>query len=399
MKESNIQSANFKIEIGEEFNDNKRNLTVTDREIRFTDNGQKWKWYKYTCNKCGWTEGWIVEHSLIDLKCGCSCCNGKKVVEGINDIPTTAPWMVKYFQGGYDEAKLYTRASNKKIYFICPDCKTIVKKPIRINLLFNYRGIRCRRCSDNISYPEKVFIGIFEQLKIKYVYQMSRLEFQWVGNYKYDFYIPSVNAIIEVHGEQHYKNKFNGLAMEAQSNDNNKYNLAMNNGINKYITIDARESNIDFIKRNIETSELKKLFNLDVIDWSKIDELAISNFVKSICDFRKMNPNMTATDISEIYNLNRNTITKYLKIGSDNGWCEYNAKEEYLKGVRKKGKNGKSVEIFKENRSLGVFKSCKELSNVSFKEFGVELNAKEISAVCLGRRKTHKGYTFKYIKN
>ena len=58
-----------------------------------------------------------------------------------------------------------------------------------------------------------------------------------------------------------------------------------------------------------------------------------------------------------------------------------------------------SVEIFKENRSLGVFKSCKELSNVSFKEFGVELNAKEISAVCLGRRKTHKGYTFKYIKN
>jgi len=48
-------TANFKIEIGTEFKDNKRDLIITNREYR--DNpyyiGKKIKYYHYKCNKCG----------------------------------------------------------------------------------------------------------------------------------------------------------------------------------------------------------------------------------------------------------------------------------------------------------------------------------------------------------
>jgi len=102
------KTTKFKIEIGKIFKDNKRDLIITDREHRehrIGKNNYNQKWYKYTCNKCSWTDGWMDEHCLLK-GVGCPCCRGLIVVEGINDIPTTAPWMVKLFQGGHDEAKL-----------------------------------------------------------------------------------------------------------------------------------------------------------------------------------------------------------------------------------------------------------------------------------------------------
>ena len=62
-----------------------------------------------------------------------------------------------------------------------------------------------------------------------------------------------------------------------------------------------------------------------------------------------------------------------------------------------KYKKGKQVEVFKEGVSLGIYESCNELSRKSLDDFGVEFLISEISNVCNGKRKTHKGYTFKYI--
>ncbi|NGU31094.1 hypothetical protein G6Z34_13465 [Clostridium perfringens] len=56
------------------------------------------------------------------------------------------------------------------------------------------------------------------------------------------------------------------------------------------------------------------------------------------------------------------------------------------------------VEIFKDNKSLGVFESCSELERQSEKLFGVKLFQSNIGHVCLGRRKSHKGFTFKYVE-
>ena len=63
-----------------------------------------------------------------------------------------------------------------------------------------------------------------------------------------------------------------------------------------------------------------------------------------------------------------------------------------------KYKKGKQVEVFKEGVSLGIYESCNELSRKSLNDFGVEFLISEISNVCNGKRKSHKGYPFKYVK-
>ena len=78
------------------------------------------------------------------------------------------------------------------------------------------------------------------------------------------------------------------------------------------------------------------------------------------------------------------------------GWCNYDAQKEYLKGVRKKNKNGRQVEMFKDGESLGIFESATELSRKSEELFGVKLLKENISAVCNGERNHHKRFAFRY---
>ena len=89
-------SSDFKININKNIVDEYRDIVIIDREYRKNSKGQRRKWYKFKCNKCGWEEGWIEESHLISGR-GCSCCYGKTVVKGINDIATTNPKLVKYF--------------------------------------------------------------------------------------------------------------------------------------------------------------------------------------------------------------------------------------------------------------------------------------------------------------
>ncbi|HEY8804251.1 MAG TPA: hypothetical protein VIM42_03935, partial [Clostridium sp.] len=115
-------------------------------------------------------------------------------------------------------------------------------------------------------------------------------------------------------------------------------------------------------------------------------------------------PEMICIEISKIMKLCKNTIWRYLKKGKILGWCEYNLEDsEILRKQRvKKGTKkacSKKVEIFKDNKSLGIFPSCCELDRQSQKIFGVKLLQSSISHVCIGKQKQHKGYTFKYIIN
>ena len=122
----------FLYNVGDIICDNNRNLKITGK---FKDDTFKERYYEYQCNICGWNGGKIKESHLKSGH-GCSCCSNRTVVQGINDIPTTAPWMVDYFQGGYDEAKKYTKCSRKRIIPICPDCKTVHNKQIAINSIY-----------------------------------------------------------------------------------------------------------------------------------------------------------------------------------------------------------------------------------------------------------------------
>ena len=104
----------FQRAIGDKVDTFDRNLIIIDREIRpkiAHRNGKpynvKQKFYKYRCLDCG-NEDWSVEYALGEkMHCGCNACcyPPRKVVAGVNDVATTAPWMVKYFLNKEDAQK------------------------------------------------------------------------------------------------------------------------------------------------------------------------------------------------------------------------------------------------------------------------------------------------------
>jgi len=389
---------NFKIEIGEHIEDEKRNLIIIGREARknISNKGKEIYrlWYKYKCNKCGWDNGWVEEGSLVYQKTGCSCCCifPRIVVEGINDIPTTAPWMVKFFQGGYDEAKLYNKSSNKYIKPVCPDCGNIRDKLIRINDIYNNKTIYCRYCNDNYSYPNKFAFNLLEQLKLNFEYEFSP---DWIKPKRYDFYFEVDNKgyIFEMDGYFHYNNNLmNGDNVNKSKDiDDYKDKLAKEYNI-EVIRIDCLKSELEYIKENIVNSNMSKLFNLSNVNWLKCEEFALSNLCKKVCEMK--NNNLLVYEISKLLKINRGVVIKYLKKGSNLGWCDYDAKEQMIKSGEAKGKK---VEISKNNISLGIFKSCNNLEIQSEKLFGVKLSRSAIVQVCNGKRKTYKNYNFKYV--
>ena len=400
----------FKIEIGQSFKDNKRNITIIDREYRKINykNGKSRirKYYKYHCNICN-AELWAEENNIYDNNC--ACCENQIVVKGINDIATTSPWMIKYFSN-IEDAYTHTYYSSKKVWIKCPYCE--YEKYMRIENL-KRKEFTCPKCSDGISFPEKFMLNLLNNLKelnqLKdFKYQYSKLNANWCGRKRYDFYfeLNGEGYIIETHGEQHYRETGLGKLEENKQNDLNKYNLAISNGIKpeNYIVIDCRKSELEFIKNNILSSRLNEIFNLNTIDWINIEENSTKNIIKEVCCYWKLHRNIknemiTAKHLERIFKLRRPCILNYLKIGTRLGWCNYNPEEERSKKFCKMSKiNGKQVEIFKDGESLGTFESCNELERQSEKLFGIKLCQSCISNVCTGKRKTHKGYTFKYTQ-
>lgn len=422
----NKRKLEFKIEIGTRFKDDKRDLVIIDRKIltRYRKDKIKCndKYYKYKCYKCGFACGehyknqeykeelWIEESHLLNQKQGCSCCGGNSiVVEGYNDIPTTSPWMIKYFQDGIEEAKLYTANSSKRIYPVCPDCGRIKSKKITINSIYKYNDINCS-CSDKIPYTEKFMFSVLEQLGLDLQTQLSKTTFKWCNKYYYDFYFESNNEqyIIETHGIQHYeetKRKNAKTLEEEQENDKLKKELALANGIKpeNYIVIDCRYSTLEWIRDNengILNSKLGELFDLSEVNWFKTEEFAYSNLIKIACEYKNNNSDMTVEEISELIGCSVDTTNTYLKKGSKYRWCDYDPRERQRNIASKNGKlHGKQVEIFNKDISLGIFPSCAELERQSKKLFGVKLTNSVIAKVCRGELKQHKGFTFKYCKN
>ena len=391
----------FKYIIEQNIKDNNRDMTIINREYRINNksNGhiQNDKWYKYTCNKCGWTEGWIKEGNLNEGN-GCGCCSGKVVVQEINSIVANneTHWMIKYFQGGYDEAKLYTKGSSKKIYPICTDCGRIKSKPITIAKIYNNHSIGCI-CSDKISYPNKFAYSLLDQLNEIYKFDYIEREYSpdWIKPKRYDNYFihNGKEYILEMDGAWHNKdNTLSGKTKEESRSDDDKKDLnAKEHGI-EVIRIECGKSELDYIKQNILSSRLNK-FDLNIIDWSKCEQLALSNFVKQACEYWD-NGIYSIKEICKTMKMSKTTITRYLKKGSKI-WCNYDAKESHIKGSSKGGKAlGKPVICIETGH---IFKSLADTSRESEKEFGVKLEKSCISQVCLGKKKQYKGFTFKYI--
>ncbi len=90
----------------------------------------------------------------------------------------------------------------------------------------------CPKCK--ASGPEQVIINYLDNNKIIYDFQKSFKECKSINKLPFDFYIPSINLLIEYQGEEHYKPmRFNKSNLEyRQKCDKIKKDFALNNGFN-----------------------------------------------------------------------------------------------------------------------------------------------------------------------
>lgn len=392
-----VLSNDFLFDIGESVRDDGRSMIITDLKRIKGNNGKSKRCYEYKCDKCGYI-GIMAESQLI-RGVGCSCCANRIAVLGINTIWDTHKWLVDDF--GLDEefAKTHTYGTNEKGLFTCKYCGNKLFKTI--TKVIRDKTIACFCDSNGFSYPEKFLHCLLKQLDLTFISEANKSLLNWCEGKRYDFYMPEYNMIIETHGMQHYEEVNRGRTLqEEQENDRIKRELALENGIEYYIELDCRKSDLEYIKIKIMESELSRLFDLSKIDWLKCEEFAISNIYKNICDIRGRNPNYSTVKIQEITGYDYQTVRNALIRGNRLGWCYYDPKEERDKAL-KYGRllKRKEVEIFQDGKSLGIFDSCASLLGSCVDLFGVQFSQSGVSAVCRGIIKKHKGYVFKYVNS
>lgn len=243
---------------------------------------------------------------------GASCpyCSNRKILIGFNDMWTTNPQLASLLANN-DDGFRNMQWSKNQLDWKCSNCQTIIENK-RIKDI-NSDGLSCPKCSDGISIGEKIMYNVLSQLNITIETQKS---FLWSENRRYDFYIPSIEMIIETHGGQHYlKNGFSSLGgktlEEEKLNDEIKERLARENSIANYIVIDCRKSKFDFIKNSIVSSELAKHFDISLINWETVEIESIKS-LKLEANKMWLNGYSDLSYIAKKLRVHKNTVKKYI---------------------------------------------------------------------------------------
>lgn len=391
-----IKVKEYKYNIGDTINFTTGDIIIT-KQLR----NNKGKRYEYKCSNCGQTTE-IQEEKLSDThNCPVCCSNPQVLVKGINDIATTNPWIIDFLKDKED-AYRYTKGSDKKIWFKCPNCG--YERKMKLYQFTTY-GLSCPTCGDGFSMGNKIMLNVLLQLGIDFE---NEKRFDWC-RYKlnnkekrgvYDFYIPFKKLIIEMDGKQHNKegNIFKISLQEQQHIDKQKDNLAKIHDI-EVIRIDCMYTDLKYIKNNILNSKLKYIFNMNDIDWHKIFSNSMTSKTKEACNIFNSRE-ITVSELASMFKTNVTTIRHWLHLGNELNWCNYNGKEEMRKSSQRlNGANSKIISIFKDGALLQTFPSGSELERKSEEMFGVKLIISGISQVCNGKKSQYKGFTFKYIND
>ena len=197
-------------------------------------------------------------------------------------------------------------------YCKCLDCGSITDKKIRLgNIIF--QGFSCKICSDGISISEKFMANILKQLDEDFITQLNKSDFSWCGYFRYDFYLPKYNMIIEINGLQHYEDKSKNGSWDnleqVQWNDLFKYKCAKNH-VDNYIVIDCRYSTLEWMKKNI-IKELGEYFDLSNINW----KLAWEESQNSLCieAWELHKEGLSNKEISKKLKISNGTICRWIK--------------------------------------------------------------------------------------
>ena len=210
----------------------------------------------------------------------------------------------------------------------CPYCGEI--KKYQIYNLYTYGYLPCI-CSDGVSIPNKIAYYTFNSIKGKIDYYEREYSPEWAKPFRYDNYLEIDNKkyIVEMdgglgHGIREYKT--NKKDVKGLKNDIIKEKLAKENNIILF-RVDCNSCSpydyktmlyrlVSIIKENI-------FYDIDnFINEEFIMKKSLSNLIIDVCYYKNNNQNFTNNEIASIFNLHKDTVKKYLKVGREYGWCD-----------------------------------------------------------------------------
>lgn len=228
-------------------------------------------------------------------------------------------------QEGYD----CTPRSNKYKLFQCPYCGKKVTKSVASVV---HKGVNFHCHVEGISIPEKMMTALLNELNIEYIPQYRKRNAEWCGRYHYDFYIGKYKMIVQVNGGQHYVDTsyFNNTVEHQQEIDNEKKQLALDNGIQVYIEVNCSKIGDSFEKfiQELEKTDFTKYFNIESLDINKLNYSANYSIMNDV--IKQFKNGEMPWDIADSKNKDVNVIYKYLECGKRLGLCEFN-KDEIIK--------------------------------------------------------------------
>lgn len=290
------------------------------------------------------------------------------------------PDLIKYLTNKNDCIKPLNY--RKRVSLTCPTCGSI--KFIYLKSLATY-GFSCSGCSGGASMPEKFLSNILKQSGIKFHTQHS---FNDDKTKRYDFYIPSIDTIIETHGRQHFIQANNWVDVDIQKQiDINKKVYTITNGIKRenYIEIDCSDSSYEFLK-NRYIDSLAGIVNINLA----YEESQKSIVIDVVNEYNKNKKSLK--ELSKEFNMSKTTIISYLKIGTQLKLCKYNANTQKIKQVKKIGKDN-SIKIYRCDLNGKILSEYKSLANA---ERYTGIQKSNINKCLKGVRKTAGGYIWKY---
>jgi predicted nucleic acid-binding Zn-ribbon protein len=241
---------------------------------------------------------------------GCPLCSGRITARGYNDLWTSNQQLAKMLldpSDGYSN----TQQSNRKVWWKCPHCGMELEKKVADV----YKGgLSCPRCSDHISYFNKFAFAMLEQIGINFDTEYSP---DWIKPKKYDFHfiVKEQEYILEMDGEQHFNHVFNGTPLtKIQEYDTYKNEMALKRNI-QVIRIDCR--NKSCIVQNMCNSELKNIFNLEIVDWRKCHQQALTSKKAKFYNHCKQGCNLT--DIITQIHIHKSTAYRWLRLAYQYG--------------------------------------------------------------------------------
>ena len=382
-----IYMVDYRYDIGYTYRINDTTYTIVNR---FKDpSKENRKMYGVQCGVCKQ----IFSKTESDIeRTGCPVCANQIVVKGINDMWTTHPDLACLLKNSEDGYK-YCSGSNIKLEWICPICgEVIIESPNNVST----RGLVCKIHNGTTSYPNRFFYFLLKQLNIKYE---SEKRFEWSNGRIYDIYIPSINTIIEAHGIQHYEQTgFAVTLAEQQEIDKYKHDMAIKNGIINYIEVDCRESNREYISRNILNSKISELFDLKDVNWDEVDINASSDVLEQFCTIWN-NGIHDLNQIGEKVGYKPNSLYSYMRKARDLSLIEYDEAEM----IKRRNAKSYAKKQYKEFTPIictdngYVFNTLKTCEKLSDELFGTHILTSCLCVVCKGKKNATKGFHFEYI--